>query len=444
MRSLGPLRDHGHVVILGAGPAGTACALKLERRALELGRPIRISIVEGKQFSGELHYNQCVGVLSPPLPSLMEEELEVPFPGHLGRASITGYVLHGRRENIALDDREPSIALRRVQFDAYMLEAARKRGIQVVPARAVDVDFHGSGVVVYTESGPIEADLVVGAFGLDEGTASMFARLTGYRPPQALTSVVTKYHPGLPAIEAFGPRIHAFLPGDAHIEFGGITPKGNHFTINIAGKTVDARSMQTFLARPEVAQFLENLEAAGQHDPNDMRFFKGRFPCGLARHYYGDRYVMVGDAAGLVRAFKGKGVTSAVLTGIRAAASILEAGISRQAFHGHYRLANQDILRDVRYGKLMRLLTIFMARYGLLDRVLRAADTDRGLQSALHGAVSAHAPYREVLRLALAPHSLLGVGRAILGRRPKQPGFHHPEDSERQRRDESRKDLRGK
>jgi flavin-dependent dehydrogenase len=56
-----------HIVIIGGGPGGSACALALERKATELGRPVRITLIEGKQFRGEKHYNQCVGVLSPPL-----------------------------------------------------------------------------------------------------------------------------------------------------------------------------------------------------------------------------------------------------------------------------------------------------------------------------------------------------------------------------------------
>ena len=66
-------------------------------------------------------------------------------------------------------------------------------------------------------------------------------------------------------------------------------------------------------------------------EPNHLVYFKGRFPRSLAHNYYGDRYVMIGDAAGLVRAFKGKGVTTAVMTGIRAAETILNHGISHQA-----------------------------------------------------------------------------------------------------------------
>jgi flavin-dependent dehydrogenase len=123
---------------------------------------------------------------------------------------------------------------------------------------------------------------------------------------------------------------------------------------------------------------------------------------------------MVGDAAGLVRAFKGKGVTSAVLTGIRAAETILKAGFTRQAFHNHYRLANQDIIHDLPYGRGMRLLTILLSRYGLLDPLLNAARQDPNLQSALFDAISARSTYRQVLKRTLHPNSILAIMRVMI------------------------------
>ncbi|MEJ2264329.1 MAG: hypothetical protein P8X95_12840 [Anaerolineales bacterium] len=413
--SLTPLEDGSRVVIIGGGPGGTACALALQRLAAEMERPVKITLLEGKQFVGERHYNQCVGVLSPPLPALLEKRLCIPFPRHLSRNQIRGYVLHTAGEAIALkDDGEASWSVRRVQFDAYMLDQVLKRDIPVLPARAVDLEFHADGVIVYTESAPLEADVIVGAFGLDEGSASMFARITSYRPPQALSSVVTKYHPGSDGMQRFGTYIHAFLPTHPRIEFGGITPKGNHLTINIAGNSVDTSLMHSFLNLPAVQNVLPNLQDAGSYDVNDLRLFKGRFPRSLARGFYGDRYVLVGDAAGLVRAFKGKGITSAMQTGIRAAETIVRYGISRQAFHRHYRPANRDITDDLPYGRGTRLLTIFLSRYGLLDAVLRAANQSPVLRSALLEAVSAHAPYRQVLEKALRPKIVGAILRAML------------------------------
>ena len=409
------LAQGSRVVIIGGGPGGSACALALQRKAAELGIKLQITLVEGKQFLDEKHYNQCVGVLSPPLPSLLEEDLGIPFPLHLCQVEIQGYVLHSSAEQIKLaGDDGDSYALRRVQFDQYMLEMVKDRGINVFPARAVDLEFHDDRVIVYTESLPIEADVVVGAFGLDEGSASMFSRHTNYRPPEAINSLVTKCHPEPDEESNLEGYIHAFLLSDPRIEFGAVTPKCTHCTINIAGNSVDSPLMDNFIDNPSVRAVLPDVDREHPNGTNDLIYFKGRFPRSLARSYYGDRYVMIGDAAGLVRAFKGKGVTTAVLTGIRAAETILKHGFSRQTFHEHYRTANQDIIQDLPYGRAMRLLTIFISRFGLLNPVLRAAQTTPDLQSALFDAVSAHALYREVFAKSLRPRTVGAILKAML------------------------------
>jgi flavin-dependent dehydrogenase len=404
-----------HVIILGGGPAGSACGLALLNLAAQLNKAVKVTLLESKQFTGEQHYNQCVGVLSPPLPDLMKSELQIPFPNDLSRTLITGYTVHGVKEELPLDgDDEPSIALRRVQYDGYMLESARERGVQVLSTRASSLELHTDGVIVYTDSQPVVGDVLVGAFGMDEGSAAFFSRQTKYEPPKALSTVVTKYHPGMEAMETFGNHIHAFLPKHPRIEFGGITPKGNHLTINIAGRNVDAPLMAEFLEQPVVRKVLPNFEKAREYDPNDLRYYKGRFPSSLARNFYGDRFVMIGDAAGLVRSFKGKGVTTAVQTGIRAAETILSVGYSRAAFHEHYRRLNDDLIDDMAYGQAMRLVIIALARTGMLDAVIRAACKESRLRHALFGAVSAHENYRTVWGDSLAPASIFAILRAFL------------------------------
>lgn len=404
----------GHIVIIGGGPGGTACALALHSLAGEMGLKIRITLIEGKRFTREQHYNQCIGVLSPPLPDLLEKSLGVPFPHHLSHRSIRRYVLHTAHEQITIDDdQEPSQALRRIQFDTYMLETVKERGITVHPARAVDLEFHPDRVVIYTENAPFEAEVVVGAFGLDEGSGAMFARHTRYRPPRALSAIVTKIHPGPRDVDQFTMGVHAFLPAHPGIEFGGITPKDTYLALNIAGREVDVDLMRHFLHLPMVQDVVPVGDPSNGYHPDDFRFFKGRFPTSLAKGFYGDRYVTVGDAAGLVRAFKGKGVTSAVKSGIRAAETILSSGVSKRAFQTHYRGANLDIIRDLPYGRAIRQLTITLARFHLLDPVLRAARTDPELRKALFEAVSAHAPYRQVTQRSLNPRTLWSVLRHL-------------------------------
>ena len=171
--------------------------------------------------------------------------------------------------------------------------------------------------------------------------------------------------------------------------------------------------MDAFLKNPTVqavVPFAENdLPSKNPH----LLYHKGRFPRSLARGFYGDRYVMIGDAAGLVRAFKGKGATTAVMTGIRAADVIMNNGISEQAFDDHYRTANRDIIDDLPYGKFMRLVTISISRLGLLDMVLRAAKRSPDLRSALYEAVSGHGTYREIIGKSLRPNTVRAVLRAM-------------------------------
>jgi flavin-dependent dehydrogenase len=414
------LRDGGRVVIIGGGPGGVACGLLLQRLAWEANRRIDITILEGKQFSGARHHNLCAGVLTPPLPELLAKRLQVILPPSLDGREILGYILHSDHEQLPMDEHEPSIALRRVQYDNYMLESARKRGLRVVTARAVDLEFHSDRVVVYTESAPLEADVVVGAFGMDEGTAAIFARATGYRAPDALRSIVTRFHPGPEAMAAFGPRIHAFLSNSPGIEFGAVTPKDDHLTINIAGGEVTGEHIAAFLARPEVRAVLPGGGRGPRLDPTDFDPFKGRFPCSLARRYYGDRYVLVGDAAGLVRAFKGKGVTSAVQTGIRAAEAIFHAGVTEAAFGDHYARANRDITGDLIYGQSMRQLVRLSTRMGLIDPVLRAARQSPALREALLGAVSGNLSYREVYRDMLRPDAVAAIAKSMLRPMPRE------------------------
>ncbi|MBI4791092.1 MAG: hypothetical protein HY782_29020 [Chloroflexi bacterium] len=393
--SMGPLRDGARVVVIGGGPGGVGAALAIANLASQMGRQIHVTLFEGKVFAGERHFNQCVGVLSPPIDRILQDSLGIPFPRHLIQREITGYILHSDRRAILLEcDDPPGFAVRRVQFDAYLLEQARACGIQVVNGRVTDLEFHANRVIVYGDTGNSEADVVVGAFGSDDGTALVFERATDYRAPRFLNSIVTKIHPGAEFMAQFGNCIHAFLPSAPGIEFGAVTPKGNHLTMNIAGARVDVNAMGLFLHSPAARAVLPRLD--GGLGENDLAFFKGRFPTSQARSFSGDRYVIVGDAAGLMRPFKGKGVNSALLSGTWAARSMMTAGISTRAFR-QYHAACREITDDMPYGKAMRAIAIGISKWHLLDTVIALAAQDARLRHALFGAVSAHRSYRAIV-----------------------------------------------
>lgn len=388
-----PIQDSSTVVIIGGGPAGSSCAIKLKKLARQKNINPRIVVYEGKRFEKKSYYNQCLGVLSPPLDRILEEQLGIPFPRHIIQKIIKGYYVHSNHKVIKLSgEHEPSYACRRVEFDNYLFEKAKGAGTEIFPARVTEIDFTSDGVMVFSESNNIKADVLIGAFGLDDGMAKTFERLTPYRQPDFLFSVVTKIHPGEIKIQEFGNYIHAFLPSSLpRVEFGAITPKGNHLSINIAGKKVDADMMDRFLNLPSVKEALpDNVDKILP----GLFYFKGKFPTLPAKGIIGDRYIMVGDAAGLNRPFKGKGINSAVFTGIKAAEVIMNHGISREAPREYLKSCEQ-LTDDIPYGRILRTATNTCSRFGFLDGVCETAKTEPALENAFFNIVSGQETYKK-------------------------------------------------
>ena len=408
---LGPLRDGASVAIVGGGPAGAACAIALKRLSRQRNISLDVTVYEGKEFAGEKQYNQCAGVLSPPIEELLEEGLEVPFPHVLVQRRVKDYQLVCDGTQITLEGNgETSLALRRVLFDAYLLSQAKACGVRVVPSRVTDLEFNHSGVMVYSESDNRRVDVVVGAFGVDGGAAGVFERATSYRRPACQQTIVTKIHPGMEFMARFGEEIFAYLPSLPEIEFGAVIPKYNHMTVIIAGHHVTYESMNRFLALPEVRRI---LPADFSPERYSLQYFKGRFPNSCASHLYGDRYVTVGDASGLVRPFKGKGVTAGVSTAIKAANTMLTRGISEEAFGAYYRQC-RDVTGDLPYGRAVRWAVVLGSKLRLLPPVVKLAETQPALRSALFAAASGSKPYRQICDETLSLPLCWRIARALV------------------------------
>ncbi|MGA9995674.1 MAG: GNAT family N-acetyltransferase [Pyrinomonadaceae bacterium] len=421
------LHDGSTVVIIGGGPGGAACAIRLLQLADARSLRLRVLIFEGKDFS--VHANQCVGVLSPPVEEVLARDLDVHLPRSLIKRQIFGYRLHGPHENVLLTGHgahagdpgkgRATYAVERAQFDRFMLDCARELGARVIESRVTGVEFARAGeldeVRVYSESLYERADMVVGAFGLDEAMLSVFEDVTGRegkgfaRPSKWLKSYLTT----IEATEAFqteklGHIVHAFLlpPKCPRIEFGAITPKDDHILINIAGERVSSCDLDQFLRMEEVQNLLPNF------DTRSINYYEGRFPSAPARGAYGHRYALVGDATGWLRPFKGKGINTAIITGIRLAETIIEHGVSKHALE-NYRRACADLLGDYHYGVFVRHLMLRFARL-LLDPMIDVGKTDPLMYDALFDSVSGHDSYRNIISRSLKPRLARKVAARVL------------------------------
>ncbi len=399
------LRNGSVVVIIGGGPAGCSCAIKLRQLAEERGINLRIILFERKDFT--LHYNQCVGVLSPPIEKILKEELSISIPQELIKRKISGYnISSGKNEILLLSNNEEdsTYAVRRVKFDKFLLDEVTIYGIEVIQSRVTDIEFIDRDskceIKVYSESCTINADVVVGAFGLDEGSLAMFEDSTKnrgryIRPKMVMHTLITKIHPYSSEFinKKLGDIIHAFLLSSLpNIEFGAITPKGDHIIINIAGEHVTSVDLENFIKHSAVAKYLP----PAQNNFDQMESYKGHFPTSPARNPYGDRYITVGDSTGWLRPFKGKGITTAVMTGISAAKAMMNNGISKRALDA-YAAECEYLTKDYPYGTLVRSCSHIAVKTDYYDFLINYAKKEERLARIFYDSVSGHRSYKDIL-----------------------------------------------
>ena len=388
------------MAIIGGGPGGCSAALSLLRLGREKGQRFRVVLYEPKEFG--VHYNQCLGVLSPPIQKILRDEFDLELPGSIVQRPITGYVLHGGGDTIRLEEAEGgTVAVRRVDMDSFLLDAVEKAGAEVVRSRVTALERRPDGITVFSEGEYLEADVAFGCFGMDPGMVVEVCRQSDYQAPRRLETLVTKYPCPPNLLEVFDNHIQTFLPAINGVEFAALTPKATHVSVVLAGRRVRIDMLEAFLGMPEVRQYL----------PPDFaisRVYKGSFPCRPARNFYDDRFVTVGDAAGLMRSFKGKGINSAVITGALAARTAVNVGISRRAFRQYERLC-AFLTRDYLYGRLVRRITILVSHRLSLGPEIRFAKKNSTFRWALTKSVSGGAPYREIVRRCLRPSVALGL-----------------------------------
>ncbi len=408
---LGPLKSGQRVAIVGGGPSGASCAISLRRLAKARGIDLEVVLFEAKDFSAES--NVCVGVLSPPFRQLLEQ-LDLKLPDHLVQRVVTGYVLHAGDSALTLDDEpdaEPTLVVHRSDLDQFLLDSAREVGVQVVDDIVVDLRCSPSSVLAVGSGGArVVADVAVGAVGLNRFAIAMFEScMESFQRPRAMRSILIEIPMEESLIdERFANRVQAILPvGFPRIEFGALTPKRDVVVANAAGENLTDSDFDDFLRIPVVQRFLAGANL------NQRRWYE-EFPTSPARHFARDRIVTVGNASGLLRPLKGKGINTGILMGLRAAETMMDVGISEQAFDDLYRSC-RDITSEYKYGLFLRWLYRTVRRLRRMHVVIDIAAREPQLAWVFHGMVSGEGSYRQLVRkTALRPLLLARIAAGLL------------------------------
>lgn len=392
------MKEHREVVVVGAGPAGTATATLLARRGHD------VLLLDESTFPRD---KICGEALSPGAWPVLEALGAVDTVTGLGPRLIRGMRLSSPDGSGFVGrypaDRAPGLAVRRMLLDHALLDLAGRSGVEVRQGHRVTALLRAAGdsgavTGVVSESQGVRqewgARVVVGA----DGRRSVVARKLGLLREAARRQrfAVRGHWSGMQGLEDLG-EMH--VRGRAYC---GVAPLPE----GLANVTfvVDAREMkatrgdnlEAFYRRrlrtgwPELAERLAAaclVAAPRAIGPLTLECSRAAFPGGL----------LVGDSAGFFDPFTGEGMTLALRSAEMAARAAHQSLVGTPSGLAAYEVERTAATR----GKFLfnRLVQRVVSWPGLANHVARRLGTRPALADRFVQIAGDHLPARSAVDL---------------------------------------------
>jgi flavin-dependent dehydrogenase len=222
------------------------------------------------------------------------------FSGDLPRKQIEEIkVFFGEEKPVKVVPKRPLVIVSRKELGEFLLAEATRCGVQVLYERVTNLQRDKARWLVSTKARTVEADFVVGADG-----ATSFVRRTLGTPltPQDLCITLGYYIPGdaPPAMKIFFVKsLEGYIwsfPRPNHVSYGLISRSG-------PGRTARAKEL--------LSNFIE--ADLGSEAMSAAVFYSAPVPCLTTESWKtnvigGERWALVGDAAGLTDPITGEGI----------------------------------------------------------------------------------------------------------------------------------------
>ncbi len=307
--TLASLADDWDVVVVGAGPAGTAAAISCARESLN------VLLIEAKRFPRR---KVCGGCLNQVSTSLLQQLIGTGHALWSSTISFNQFELYHRRRKFAFS-MPTGQAVDRLAMDSSLVEVAQAAGVQFIsPAIGKLSNVEDDARVVLLEQNGqvarVRCKAVILACGLGNRSAfeSAECQLTELQQIPSRSSRI-----GIEAIFRKFPEEYA--AGKLHMAVGcagyvGLTQIANE-RLHVAA-ALERRPLQT-LGPASLMQEILREAGAPQLSADETAKWRGTPPLtAQARHFAAERVFLVGDAAGYVEPFTGEGIRWALETGI--------------------------------------------------------------------------------------------------------------------------------
>jgi len=315
------------VAIVGAGPAGAATAMHLNRAGH------KVVVVDRATFPRD---KPCAEYLSPAAEPLLRDlgvlaDLELTRPGRLRGFRI--YAPHGRvlqgdfagtRDSAGKSLFETGLVIPRLRLDAAIVNAARAEGITIREGwRLGQIAHEDDGTWLLTptsDDAPLRARLVIAADGLH----STIARRLGLHVPSRMRKIALVAH--VRGITGLGDYGEMHVANRRYVGLAPMEPSSDGDLCNVAMVVDEKRDGRKLAGHPQ-AFLLEALETFPmikgrlKNITFDRRTLTISRLSVHAKRLSDEGLLLVGDAAGYYDPFTGEGIYRA-LRGAEMATSV--------------------------------------------------------------------------------------------------------------------------
>jgi geranylgeranyl reductase family protein len=303
--------ERADVLIVGGGPAGSACARALASEGRD------VVVVDAAEFPRD---KPCAGWITPEVLDELPFSIASYAKDHVAQP-IERFRL-GKIDGgaVEVDYGTPvSYGIRRCEFDAELLGRSGARVNGGVRIRTIERDRRG-----WVLNGAFAAPVLVGA----GGHFCPIARHLSGPPDEAALVVAREIEFPLSADEAAssaveGERPELYFCSDLR-GYGWCFRKNNYLNIGLG--RLDPRHLSEHL--DAFLAFLRRRQRIGRVPDEGWRGHAYRIRAGRGGPLSGEGIVLVGDAAGLAAPASGEGILSALVSGRIAGESIRDSKIA--------------------------------------------------------------------------------------------------------------------
>jgi len=299
------------VIVIGAGPAGSATA----RRASQLG--LKTLLVEKEPIPRN---KLCGGGVTPKVLGLLDFKL----PEEIIESVTTSARIHVGPRCFDFHSGNPLVYMTsRSKFDTLLATKAAEAGAEFRDDTLVqNLVRRASSIEVQTTHGIFEAMIVVGCDGMGGSTARASGLYARWDPSEVAYAIESEVPIGKEAVLEFmgAERYFDVYFGVSPAGYGWIFPKDDHLTVGVGCRLNKLRDGPQLFKN-----FVDSLKELDGCDIPSPRAHL--VPLGGAVHVpvVGDRVLLAGDSAGFAEALLGEGIYFAIYGGQIAAEVASEA-----------------------------------------------------------------------------------------------------------------------